>query len=85
MSNAEGGKFTTTLRGTVQKVIKSAVPNKPDIAQIVIEGAQDPYREICMENTLTMANGEEVRLKPGARIEITVITEGDASTSEISK
>jgi hypothetical protein len=63
---------TVTLPGTVERVIKSFDPDKPDKAQIAIEGAEDLYREIRIENTLQDKNGEEVALKPGAEVDVTI-------------
>ncbi len=41
-------------------------------AQINVEGADNLYRELRIENTLTDAKGERVRLKPGAEVEVTI-------------
>lgn len=67
------------LRGTVQKVIKSADPGEPEKAQIDIQGADPLYREIRVENEVTGADGEKGRLKPGA--EVDVIVEADSSAT----
>jgi hypothetical protein len=63
---------SSTLPGTVEKVIKSPFPSEPDKAQIAVEGADHLYREIRIENSLTDENGDEVALKPGAKVEVTV-------------
>jgi hypothetical protein len=63
---------STTLGGTVQKIIKSRVPSEPEKAQIAVEGADHLYKELRIENTLTDAGGNEVHLKPGARVDVTV-------------
>ena len=65
-------KPSTTLSGTVEKVIKSPDPNVPEKAQITVEGAEDLYREIRIENVLTDENGQIVSLKPGAPVEVTI-------------
>ena len=65
-------KPSTTLPGTVEKIIKSPLPNMPEKAQIAVEGADDLYREIRIENTLTKGDGEKVALKVGAEVEVTV-------------
>lgn len=65
-------KPSSTLPGTVEKIIRSPFPSEPEKAQIAIEGADHLYREIRIENTLTDADGDEVSLKPGARVEVTV-------------
>ncbi len=65
-------KPSTTLPATVEKIIKPLVPTEPEKAQISIEGADHLYREIRIENTLTDEDGNKVRLKPGAEVEVTV-------------
>jgi len=65
-------KASITLPGTVEKVIKPPHPNLPEKAQIAIEEADHLYREIRIENALTDRNGEPVRLKEGAPVEVTV-------------
>ena len=63
---------SVTLLGTVDKVIKSPDPSEPDKAQIVVEGADELYREIRIDNTLKTEMGGEVALKPGAEVDVTV-------------
>jgi uncharacterized membrane protein len=65
-------KPSITLPGTVEKIIKPPVPSMPEKAQITVEGADDLYKEIRVENTLTNEKGEEVKLKDGAKVEVTV-------------
>ena len=72
-------KPNVTLPGTVEKIIESPRPSEPAKAQITIEGADDLYREIRIENTLTDENGEEVALKKGAEVEVTVEADKDAT------
>lgn len=70
-------KPSVTLPGTVDKVIPSVHPAEPDKAQIIVEGADHLYREIRVTNTLQDENGNEVALKQGAEVEVTI--EADAS------
>jgi hypothetical protein len=63
---------STTLVGTVEKIIKPIVPSEPERAQIAVDGADHLYKELRIENRLTDASGNEVHLKPGARVEVTV-------------
>jgi hypothetical protein len=56
----------------VKNRIPSVDPRTPDKAQIAVEGGDDLYREIRIENTLIDQNGAEVRLKPGAQVEVTI-------------
>ncbi len=73
-------KPSTTLPATVEKIIKSPSPSVPEKAQITVEGADHLYRELRIDNTLTDEHGEEVCLKPGAEVEITVEAEPEATT-----
>jgi hypothetical protein len=73
-------KPSTTLHGTVEKILKSPYPSEPEKAQIAIEGADHLYKEIRIENTLKDENGNEVRLKQGAEVEVTVEAEKEATT-----
>jgi hypothetical protein len=51
-SPEEKDKTSTTLPGTVEKIIKPIVPGEPDKAQIEVEKAEDLYREIRIDNVL---------------------------------
>lgn len=77
-------KPSAVLPGTVDKIIKSPFPSQPEKAQITVEGGDHLYREIRIDNTLTNENGEEVSLKPGAHVELTVAAEADATTPKDS-
>jgi hypothetical protein len=66
-------KAHVKLPGTVEKIIEAVHPKEPEKAHINIdEGATPLYKEIRIENTLTDENGEEVKLKRGAKVEVTV-------------
>ena len=71
-STSDEEKPAVTLPAMVEKIIKPLGPEQPEKAQIAIEGADDLYREIRVENTLQNAAGEEVKLKPGAEVEVTI-------------
>ena len=73
------GKKRKKLPGTVNKIIQPIVPSVPEKAQIDLEGAEDLYREIRIENTLTDEQGEEVRLKEGAQVEVSIEADTDAT------
>jgi hypothetical protein len=72
-------KAAVTLPGTVEKVIPSLGPGHPETAQISVEGAEDMYKEIRVENTLEDNAGNPVELKPGAEVEVTIEAEPDAT------
>ena len=73
-------KPTVTLPGKVEKVIQSPYPAEPEKAQICVEGGDPLYREIRIENKLKDENGEHVRLKEGAEVEVTVEANQDETT-----
>ena len=68
----EKDKLSTTLPGTVEKIIKAIVPGEPDKAQIEVEKAENLYREIRIDNVLKDEKGEEVALKEGAPVDVTI-------------
>jgi hypothetical protein len=72
-------KPSVTMPGSVEKIIKPSHPDEPEKAEIAVEGADDLYREIRIKNSLTDENGDEVRLKKGAEVEITVEADAEAT------
>jgi hypothetical protein len=73
-------KPKATKPALVQKVIPPLVPDVPEKAEISIPSADDLYREIRIENTLTDEKGDTVRLKPGAEVKVTI--EADVNATE---
>jgi len=73
-------KPKTTMPGTAQKIIKPAHPGEPEKVEIAVEGADDLYREIRIENTLQDEEGKKVGLKEGADVDVTVEAEPEATT-----
>jgi hypothetical protein len=69
----------TILNGTVEKIIKPVHPEETEKAQISVEGADHLYRELRIENTLKDEQGNEVSLKPGAEVEVTVEADPDST------
>jgi len=61
------------LPATVDKIIPPRDPRMPEKAQINIQQGADPlYKEIRIENSLTDENGRKVKLREGAKVELTV-------------
>ena len=75
-------KASATLPTIEEKIIKPAYPSEPEKAQIAVEGADHLYREIRIENTLTDENGDKVRLKQGAEVEVTIAAQPEATTPQ---
>ena len=78
---AAAEKPSVTLPGTVDRIIQSPHASVPEKAEISVQGADELYQEIRIENTLTDEHGDEVRLKKGAHVEVTVEAELAATTS----
>ncbi len=76
---------SVTMPGTVDKIIPSPRPGQPEKAQIAVEGADPGYRDLRIENALADENGDDVRLKRGAHVEVTVTAEPETSTAAISE
>jgi hypothetical protein len=62
---------STTVPGTVNKIIPPR-PSRPEKAQIAVDRADHGHRDLRIENSLTDENGDEVKLKKGAHVEVTV-------------
>jgi ribonucleotide reductase beta subunit family protein with ferritin-like domain len=66
------------MRGTVQKVIKPVLKDEKEKAQIHIDGAEELYREIRVENELKDESGSKSRLEEGAEIDVILEADADA-------
>jgi hypothetical protein len=65
-------KASANLTGVVEKIIKPILPSEPEKVQIVFEQADHLYREIRIDNNLIDEDGDQVRLKQGAEVEMVV-------------
>jgi len=72
-------KAAVTLPGKVEKIIP-AMGSVPEKAQIGVEGADDLYREMRVDNKLKDAEGNPVSLKKGAEVEVTIAADPEATT-----
>jgi hypothetical protein len=77
--NAPAEKVAVTLPGTVEKIIPPIIPGESEKAQISVEGAEELYKEIRVENTLQDASGNPVKLKKGADVEVTIEADKEAT------
>jgi hypothetical protein len=67
----------TTMPGIVNRIIPSPHTNQPEKAQIAVDGTDQRYRNIRIENTLTDEHGDDVKLKKGAHVDVTVTAKTD--------
>ena len=61
-----------TVPGTVNKIVASSRPSQPEMAQIAVDGDHSRNRGLRIENTLTDEYGDDVNLKKGAHVDVTV-------------
>jgi len=66
---------STTVSGTVDKIIPSKSSHKPEKAQIAVNKSEPGHRNIRIKNELTDEHGDEVKLKKGAHVDVTVSAE----------
>jgi len=76
------GRKRKKFLGTGEKIIKPPAPSEPEKAQIEIDGADHLYREIRVANVVTDEKGDEARLKPGAKVDVIVEAEPEATTDD---
>jgi hypothetical protein len=63
---------STTMPGTVQKIIPSPRSSQPEKARIAVDRADRGHRDLRFENTLTGKHGDDVELKKGAHVDVTI-------------
>jgi hypothetical protein len=66
---------STTMPGTVDKIIPSRRPSQPEKVQIAVDRTKHRHRDLRIENKLTDEYGDDVRLKKGAHVQVTVTAE----------
>ena len=63
---------STSMPGTVEKIIPASGPNQSEKAQIVVDVPDQRHRKLRIANDLTDEHGDDVKLKKGGHVEITV-------------
>jgi len=76
---------STTMPGKVDKIIPSPRPSQPEKALIGVDGPDHRYRDLRIDNTLTDEHGDDVKLKKGAHVDVTVTSDAKNSTGTIKK
>ena len=74
---------SATVPGVVDKIIPSPRRSQPEKAQITVDGPDHQHQDLRIENALTDEHGDDVKLKKGNHVEVTVAAE--PSTSSASK
>jgi hypothetical protein len=69
-----------TMPGPVQNVLESVDPSKPEKAEILVHEAEPLYGEIRVPNTLHDDQGNKLKLKKGADVEVHIEADKDATT-----
>jgi hypothetical protein len=70
----------TTKAGTVERLVKPADPREPEKAQVNIHECEPLYQELRIEKTLTDQEGNQVRLKEGAEVEVHIDADKSATS-----
>lgn len=73
MTNGE----SVTLPATVEKILPAKCA-EPEKIQISVDGCDERYSELRVENTLKNESGDSVTLKRGAHIEVTINANSNA-------
>jgi uncharacterized protein YfaS (alpha-2-macroglobulin family) len=68
---------STTMPGIVNKIIPSRHTSQPEKVQIAVNGTDQRYRNLRIENTLTDEHGDDVKLKKGTHVDVTVTVKAD--------
>lgn len=63
------------MSATVETIIPSPRPSQPERALIAVDWADRRPQHLRIENDLTDEHGDEVKLKKGAHVEVTVTAE----------
>ncbi|MCU1342224.1 MAG: hypothetical protein JWN92_1647 [Candidatus Acidoferrum typicum] len=66
---------SATVPGIVDKIIPSSRRSQPEKAQIYVDGPDRGHRDLRIENALTDEHGDDVKLKKGNHVEVTVAAE----------
>ena len=74
-----------TMPGTVAKIIPSRSRRRPEETQIRVDQAAGRNRDLRIENSLTDEHGDEVKLKKGAHVEVTVAADPQTAIAKTKK
>jgi hypothetical protein len=69
------------MPGTVEEIIPSS-PTQSEKALIAVDGADHRPQDLRIENDLTDEHGDDVKLKKGAHVDVTVTAEAKTATTK---
>jgi hypothetical protein len=72
---------TLIMDGIVLKIVRSHHVDTPDSAQISLSVTEKQHRDLRIENSLTDEHGDDVKLKKGAPVEVTVTAKDESVPS----
>jgi hypothetical protein len=75
-------KSKARKRGVVEKIIKPVHPSVPEKAQIAVEGAEELYKEIRVDNVLEDETGKKVKLKEKAPVDVVIEADPESTTPQ---
>lgn len=65
-------RLSTTMSGIVDRIIASPRPSQPEQANIVLDAPDKLHRDLRIENRLIDEHGDDVNLKKGAHVQVTL-------------
>lgn len=65
-------RLSTTMSGIVDRIIASPRPSQPEQANIVLDAPDKLHRDLRIENRLIDEHGDDVSLKKGAHVQVTL-------------
>jgi hypothetical protein len=81
--NSQRNRPWKTVPDVVQKIVESVYPDQAEKIEISISAAEDLFREIRIENTLTDVDGQPVGLKTGAQLDGTFEAEAKDTARKV--
>jgi hypothetical protein len=76
---------SVTMLGIADKIIPSPGPSQPEKAQIAVKGADRLHWDLRIENMLTDEHGDDVKLKKGTHVQVTITDDPNTSNAEANK
>jgi hypothetical protein len=79
LEDSSAGQASVTFPGKVEKIFPAYAANRRETAQVAVDGADELYKELRVENKLQDGAGNSVSLKKDAEVEVTITADSDAT------